>query len=241
MMDAYTHLDLSTPDPLADLRQRLREAGATRALAIETWDGLNRPHLDSILSGEGTSLRAALCYRNQSPRELAELLRNPRLAALRWKASNVAGPSQALEALAQSGRWLLIHSDEGVAAMRRNLEIALNRQPGLKVFVPHFGWPRTGGVDDEGWQDAMQALSRHANVVAGLSAVEHFSREEFPHRDLYRLAARLLAWFGPDRIVAGTDYPNCARCNYGASLLLVHRWILEADPAWSDTNALSVD
>lgn len=241
MMDAYTHLDLAMPDPAADIQNRLREAGATEALAVETWDGSNREELQRILRIREEGVRVALCFRRQTPTYLTQLLHNPRLAALRCRASSLADNSDMLGVLARSGRWLLIQSEDGAATIQSVLERALRVHPSLKVYVPHFGWPRVRGADDEHWTEAMTALSRHPNLIVGLSAVEHFSREAFPHRDIRPFAVQLLGLFGPTRVVVGTDFPNCARDNYGESLRLVRRWIRAEIPTWSDANALSTD
>jgi hypothetical protein len=43
MMDAFTHLDMSALDPIADFQSRMASAGIERALAVETWRQLHLP------------------------------------------------------------------------------------------------------------------------------------------------------------------------------------------------------
>jgi hypothetical protein len=50
MMDAYTHLDMLTSDPIADFQSsRMTCAGVARAFTVETWSGDNFPCLERLI------------------------------------------------------------------------------------------------------------------------------------------------------------------------------------------------
>jgi len=57
MTGAYTHLDISEPDPIADFQLRMASAGVDRALAVETWSGDNFQCLERIVTSSVPEFR----------------------------------------------------------------------------------------------------------------------------------------------------------------------------------------
>ena len=59
----------------------------------------------------------------------------------------------------------------------------------------------------------------------GISAIDNFSRETYPHKDIEPFAARLLETFGPDSVVIGSDYPLFEKDMYAQYINLAQQWV----------------
>jgi predicted TIM-barrel fold metal-dependent hydrolase len=237
MIDAFVHLDMSAADPAADLRARMRDTGADRALVVETGAGDNRAVLDGILELRDPSLPVVYMYRGQP---LQPLLKHEGFAGIRATSKLLEGNPAWLGQLAASGRWLVPHAESGIGLLARQLRDIAGARPELKVCVPHLGWPRRGGRDDPDWPEAVKILAALDRVIFGVSAMTAFTREWFPHPGLRRLIEPALRRFGPARLVAATDYPYVDKVNYPRYLALARQWILDAWPNWSDDDALRI-
>jgi predicted TIM-barrel fold metal-dependent hydrolase len=96
--------------------------------------------------------------------------------------------------------------------------------------LPHMGWPRRDQQDDKGWRESLLILSRLPNLVVGISAIAHFSREAFPHNDVAPFAAHLLEALGAESLVAASDYPLFEKDRYAQYMQLACNWIASGNP-----------
>ncbi len=232
MIDGYMHLDLQAAAPLSDLRRRLEQSGQDGALLVETWDGRNRNLMVHAQAVALPGIRYAYCFRGQDGPLLDELLAGPNVMALRADTAALARDDFPAARLAADGTWLLGHAEEGIAALARRLQHWTRQCPALRVYVPHLGWPRRNGADEADWADAMQGLAAIPTVIAGVSALAHFSREAFPHEDMQPCVEHLCRLFGARRIVLGSDYPNSGAVLYAPLHALGARWVAGALPDW---------
>ena len=233
MIDAYMHLDMGTAAPLADLRQRLNEAGLTSALVVENWDGRNFDLMALAQEQTYDGIGLAYCYRAQSRAQLQSLLAHSRVRALRADAHALAQKDFPVDLIAHNRKWLLSHAETGIAVLSPLLMQWAQIQPNLQVYVPHLGWPRREGADEVGWVQAMTGLASMPNIVVGVSALAHFSNLPFPHEDVQPFVQRLCGLFGAERIVIGSDYPNSGAAMYAAQHALATRWVSAVLPLWS--------
>jgi predicted TIM-barrel fold metal-dependent hydrolase len=102
------------------------------------------------------------------------------------------------------------------------------RRAGVRVLVDHFGVVDASvGTDGAGFQ-AVLALGRDGLAAVKLSAA--FRVGDPAHLDRYGVA--LLAAFGPDRCVWGSDWPflGVARTpTYAETLQVLERWLPDAE------------
>jgi predicted TIM-barrel fold metal-dependent hydrolase len=229
MMDAYTHLDLSCADPIADMRARMAQAGIARALAVETWKGDNLPWLQKLIAEPAPQFRVALCFRPEQGQPLPRVLEQPAVVGVRVKTDDFSQLAPLTAKLEASGKWLVAHAATGIGPLTQELLALRRRAPGVPIYLPHLGWPRRDGADDPDWEAAVTDLAAAGNVVAGVSAIAYFSREPFPHSDVERFAARLMEKFGPAQMVAASDYPLMEKARYAEYIHLAHHWIGGAD------------
>jgi hypothetical protein len=135
--------------------------------------------------------------------------------------------------LAASGKWLIPHAENGIGPLKTELLALAQRAPGLHIYLPHLGWPRQNKADDGEWEAAVSELQAIPGMVVGISALAHFSREPFPHKDVEPFAARLMDIFGPASVVAASDYPLIEKNLYAEYMQLAGAWIRRADAQWS--------
>jgi predicted TIM-barrel fold metal-dependent hydrolase len=242
MLDGYFHLDASAPDPLADLEDRLAEATAKRALVVETWAGKEKSLMEKLAAredGAADERPLAFCFRGQDEAALGAVLSLPVVRALRMKTVDLESMPSGLDRLLEhSGRYLLCHGELGIGQLTRAVGEIATRRPRLRIYIPHLGWPRRDKVDDADWPAGIAALSALPNVIIGVSGLASFSRTVFPHDDVRPLAQAAIGAFGPDRLVAATDYPYIDQERYSDYYHLSRQWITGHWPQWSDRNAL---
>lgn len=79
--------------------------------------------------------------------------------------------------------------------------------PGVDFVVEHLGWPDEGTAPEEGsWTD-VERLAEHDNVAVKLSSIPRTSGEAWPYENVAGYVRPLLEWFGPERLMLGSDYP----------------------------------
>lgn len=233
MLDAYTHLDLTAADPIADMEMRMVSAGIDHALAVETWKADNLSWLHQLMEKPSPQFRVALCFRPVLHPSLSDMLQNPAVVALRVRTGDIAELGDAAAALVTSGKWLIPHAENGIGPLSKALLALVERTAGLRIYLPHLGWPTQEKVEDPEWHSAVAELRQIPGMVVGISALPHFSREPFPHPDVQAYAARLIELFGPNAIVAASDYPLMPKERYAEYMQLAQDWVRRVDPNWS--------
>jgi hypothetical protein len=225
MMDCYTHLDMRVPDPIEDLRLQMSSAKIDRALIVETWGKDNFACLEHLIASPSPQFRIALCFRPEEGGLGTDVLQQEMVAALRVKTADIRRLGSLACSLESSGKWLLTHAESGIKALKEELLPLLELHAGLRIYLPHFGWPRRDKHDDTDWPECVNELSRFPTMMVGISAIGHFSREAYPHQDMEPFAAELLDAFGADSLVPGSDYPLLETSNYAESMSLAQRLI----------------
>jgi Amidohydrolase len=224
MMDAYTHLDMSASDQLADFQSRMASAGVARALAVETWSGDNFSCLKRLIDHSLPQFRIALCFRPEKRQPSRGLLEHYFVAGLRVRTGDLQHLGDSAALLESTGKWLVTHAEKGIGLLTRDLIAVAQAFPRLRIYVPHLAWPRRDGVDDKDWPHAVREISHIPGVVMGISAIAHFSREIFPHCDVAAFASHLIDNFPADSVVAGSDYPLLEKNQYAQYIGLALQW-----------------
>lgn len=230
MIDAYCHLDMSADQPIADLERRMAAAGIDRALVVETWSGDNRACLQQLIASPSTRFRVAPCFRPDEAQSGVEFLTSEIVRALRVRTADLHRLGSIATMLESTGKWLLPHAEFGISALTEELVRISLLHSGLFIYLPHMGWPRRDRKDDKDWRESVSTLSRLPNLVVGISAIAHFSREAFPHNDVAPFAAHLLATFSKESLVAASDYPLFEKDRYAQYMQLAGDWIASGNP-----------
>lgn len=233
MMDAYTHLAMAAPNPVAEFRERMARTGIDYALAVETWKGDNYEVLEALLHSQPSDFRVVLCFREESRSRLCTLVAHPMLAGIRVRTAALPRLEELAGLLVSSGKWLVPHAESGIGALTNQLLRLGRAYRDLRIYLPHCGWPRRERVDDPDWDTCIAELAALPNIIAGISAIHYFSSEPFPHRDVQPFAAKLIKSFGANSIAAASDYPMFDPQRYSEYISLARQWIIEQCPVWS--------
>ncbi|POR50952.1 amidohydrolase family protein [Bosea psychrotolerans] len=95
----------------------------------------------------------------------------------------------------------------------------LERHPGLAAVIDHAAKPDLVSGDLGGWREGITALARHPGLFCKLSGLVTEASEDWTPATLRPVFEHLLASFGPQRLVWGSDWPVLTlRASYG-------RWI----------------
>lgn len=79
--------------------------------------------------------------------------------------------------------------------------------PEVTVVIDHMGWPDgTTDPDEAPWTD-FEAVATHHNTYVKVSSLPRSAAEPWPYPDLHGYVRKLIEWFGPERLMLGSDYP----------------------------------
>lgn len=88
----------------------------------------------------------------------------------------------------------------------RSLERLAARHPALTIVIDHAAKPAIGG-EMAGWADDMRALAAHSEVTCKVSGLVTEIVDGRPVEAICRVVDELLAVFGPQRLIWGSDWP----------------------------------
>jgi len=83
----------------------------------------------------------------------------------------------------------------------------LDRHPDLACVIDHGAKPDLVAGDLAGWRDGMSALARHPRLTCKLSGLVTEAGPDWTLETLRPVIEHLLATFGPERLVFGSDWP----------------------------------
>jgi len=79
--------------------------------------------------------------------------------------------------------------------------------PDVPFVLEHMGWPDEGTTaSDEPWAN-IETLAAYENVYVKVSSVPRASGDAWPYETAGEYVRTLLSWFGPERLMLGSDYP----------------------------------
>jgi len=79
--------------------------------------------------------------------------------------------------------------------------------PEVPVVVDHMAWPDDRTDPDEPPWTEFQAVAEHSNTYVKVSSLPRSATDPWPYPDIHGYVRHLLEWFGPERLMLGSDYP----------------------------------
>jgi L-fuconolactonase len=107
----------------------------------------------------------------------------------------------------------------------------LEKSPRLPVVIDHCLMPGPATDLDGAWTDVI-SLAKFSNAYAKLSFLPLASTEDYPFRDLHDPCKRIIAAYGPERCVWGSNFPCelwTPKASYGQNLRLFTEELSLAD------------
>lgn len=147
-----------------------------------------------------------------APEAIPRLAANPKLVGLRPMVHDIADPrwlerpmlARAFEAMIAYGLVFdALLRPQHLEPMLRVVE----RHPALPVVIDHGAKPDLVSGDLERWRHGIADLARHRQVVCKLSGLATEAVPDWTVETLRPVVDHLLACFGPDRLLWGSDWP----------------------------------
>ncbi len=100
---------------------------------------------------------------------------------------------------------LLVRARELPAAVE-----TVRKQPELRFVLDHIAKPRIADGRDDPWTQRLPALAAQPNVTVKLSGmVTEADWATWSPADLRPFVGQVAGWFGPERLMFGSDWPVC--------------------------------
>ncbi len=143
---------------------------------------------------------------------LAALAADPYLRGIRPMLRDVSDPAWILdESMTPVFEWLQRHGLTFDALVEprhlRSIYELLRRHPDLDLVVDHAARPPLDGTGFKRWADAMAALADRTQAYCKLSGLVSRAGTGWSAEQLRPCVEHLLACFGPERLMWGSDWP----------------------------------
>jgi L-fuconolactonase len=206
----------------ADLAPVLDDCGVSATVLVQTWSSLDetREFLETAVQSDFVAGVVGWVDLTDPfvPRTIHELQSSPNgryLVGLRHQVHDEPDPGwltrpdvgRALSAIAEAGLVydLLVRPRELPAALA-----VARAHPDLTFVVDHIAKPDIANHEIAEWASRLAPLARLPNVRCKLSGmVTEASWSAWRPRDLLPYVERVIGWFGPDRVMFGSDWPVC--------------------------------
>jgi L-fuconolactonase len=207
----------------ADLLTAMQSAGVDRSIAVQARQSVEETAWLLELAGENDFIAGVVGWAPLATAELGDFLAEyagaPKLVGLRHVVQGEAagfldGPAfnDGIAALLGTG---LVYD---VLIFERQLEEAIrfvDRHPRQSFVVDHIAKPRIAQGVLEPWRSQMRELGRRPNVVCKVSGMVTEAGAEWTEGMLRPYLDVVVEAFGPERLMAGSDWPVClTRCGY---------------------------
>lgn len=198
-----------------ELFERMQPAGVTRVVLIQmSYYGFDNSYmLDTIRDHPGVFSGVAVINENGAdPVEKMRRLKEKGVRGFRLRPDRKGSPDW-LNSPAMKKMWEFAAGQklamcplidaEDLSAVDR----MCSRHPQTPVVIDHFARIGHDGTFDEKELDNLCALARFEHTYVKLSAFYYLGRKHPPYDDLAPLIRRVLAAFGPGRLMWATDAP----------------------------------
>ena len=163
-------------------------------LGVVTWVDLTDPKLGGVLD---------------------RLQRHPKFKGVRHLIQDESDPRWGLRADVLRGLKELARRDVQYEVVVRlphlpHVSAMLEQVPDLRVIIDHIGKPRIADGTFDGWAEHMERLANFPQLYVKLSGlVTEAKPYEWKMQDLRPYVQAVYGWWGPDRVVFGSDWPVC--------------------------------
>ena len=202
---------------LADLEPSLADAGVGATVLVQAAPTVAETHfLLQVARASGGLVRGVVGWADLAAEDagatLAALARDPLLKSVRPMLQDVPDPDWILRA--DVGRALdalppldLRFDALVTPAQLPALLAMIERHPDLEVVVDHGGKPAIATGHLQPWADLIAALAQQPRVHCKLSGLVTEADVRWTIGSLQPYVDHLLACFGPDRLLWGSDWP----------------------------------
>lgn len=200
----------------ADLEPLLKEHGVAATVLVQSQDCENETVRMLDLADRTPWIAGVVGWvdlkSQNAPERIARLAQRPRLRGLRPMLQSLADPNwiadealtPAIEAMCRAG---LVFDALVKPPNLPGLIAFARRHPQLPIVIDHAAKPPIAENSETGWHADMAALAALPNLWCKLSGLVTEAAAGWRIEDLRPWVDEVLARFGPDRILWGSDWP----------------------------------
>lgn len=220
---------MASPSPLtasvARLLDTMHDAGVGQAVLVQpAASGLDHSYLLDCLTAHPGRFAGTALVSPRHPDSLDRLMAMPgadRITAIRLVPLAAAdvdwfGPGTEPILRIAANHRLAVSLLLGPALLPA-ADAWIQRHPDVAVIVDHLARPDLAG-QSPAYPAALLRLARHPGVHVKVSALPQLSTQPPQYHDLAGLARCVLAEFGPERLMWGSDFPFVGHAGYRRSL-----------------------
>lgn len=225
----------------ADLKPLLDDQGMQGTVAVQAREMAEETDYLLALAADhpfvlGVVGRLDLCDPDIEP-AVARVAQNPRLKGLRMLIHDRPDPNFAASPAHLRGVGLLARHDLSYDLLLKphNIPSALalvDAVPDQSFVLDHIAKPDIAQGRFEPWATDIRQLARRPNVTCKLSSlITQANWSAWRPSDFTRYLDHVLACFGPNRLMIGSDWPVCTlAAGYAQTLGIVREWAAGLGP-----------
>ena len=228
----------------ADLAPLIARAGVGRTIAVQAAPTLSETRFLLGLAEETAFIAGVVGWVDFAAPDAAativELAKNPALLGLWPMIQDIPDPDWMLGPRLAGAFEQLIASGLVFEALVRpahlpNVRRLLERYPDLRTVIDHGAKPDIAGGALEPWARELESLARGSTAFCKLSGLVTEAGDDASTARIAPYAERLLAAFGPERLIWGSDWPVVTlACSYQDWCEMTERLLASLDPKERD-------
>lgn len=226
LVDAYTHCGLEKFQPLPAVAAAMAAAGVTRAVLVQHLGQYDNSYIRDCVAAAPDRYAGVGMVDPADPDAEATLdavLAEGILTGIRMTGEMVAADPERAASVVRRGLHCVLYCPDGVAAVADILRrVAAEAVGTARIIVCHLGSPVVSEGRCQRGEDLL-ALADVERILVTLSGAGMAC--PYPHAPLREHVGALVAHFGADRIMWGSNFPVCG----GVSEYVADLDLLRAD------------
>lgn len=220
-----------------DLRPHLRRAGVTRTIVVQAADTEAETAFLLDLAASTDFIAGVVGWLDMDsdsfPERLARLRRDPLFVGVRPMLQDLPQDDWILRPRVLEHLALLAQAGVpfDILSLPRHLPHvlkALERTPGLKAVIDHLSKPEIAAGRLDPWQNLMAEIAGYPGMHCKLSGMVTEAAADWRLDDFRPYVDHVVACFGADRLMFGSDWPVATLSASYAEVVNVARTLLSA-------------
>jgi L-fuconolactonase len=207
-VDCYAHSGLDKYLPVEALDRVMRASEVSAAVLCQHLGQFDNGYIASVVRDRPERFAGIALVDHRSPawRDSVSVLAKQQFRGLRLTSSALSENDELGRVAASCGLVPTIYAVDDLGELIEPIRKLARANPGTPLVVSHLGNVRVIEDRVERGTEILQ-LAAEPNVYVALSGLHMYC--DYPYAALNSLVANVLAAFGPDRIMWGSNYPVC--------------------------------
>ena len=208
IIDGYCHCGVSKYRPEQDVRDVMARFNVTKAVLVQHLGEYDNSYIQQVVRGAPECFAGVLLVNMDDPhvaKQLDDWVADRMFRGIRLLASSLRTHPVVWKRAARLGLVLVVYDEPCLARYAEDLALFAKVHPETHLVISHLGMPDVREAPGYSGQGKILSLAEQPNVFVQISGMHMFSQVPYP--DLVPLVEQLVATFGPERLVYGSNYP----------------------------------